>query len=187
MCVIFRLLIELLSSDLPSKIPPPHEIIARSFVGLPVLANRPYPHQYSSCEWKEGCWWVPLQLRYNSHFSIAAGFAYLSISTPILTDDDLPACLLLYCPAYIQSSHENLSPQTIQLAMKEIRKLAKNKLEGIKYIPPEDGASLTEIFAEIAGPGTLPKISANCHLILDLFGVTTQSVPHSMAAPSKWN
>jgi len=54
------------------------------------------------------------------------------------------------------SSHENLSPQTIQLAMKEIRKLARNKLEGIKYIPPEDGASLTEIFAEIAGPVGTP-------------------------------
>jgi hypothetical protein len=45
--------------------------------------------------------------------------------------------------------------------MKEIRKLAKNKLEGISYIPLEEGASLTEIFAEIEGPGDISKRSAN--------------------------
>lgn len=55
----------------------------------------------------------------------------------------------------MQSSHENLSPQTIMKVGREIQKLAKKPLEGIKYIPLDED-SIAEIHAEIAGPVGTP-------------------------------
>jgi hypothetical protein len=51
-----------------------------------------------------------------------------------------------------QSSHENLSPQVIMKVGREIQKLAKKPLEGIRYIPLDED-SMAEIHCEIAGPG----------------------------------
>ena len=57
----------------------------------------------------------------------------------------------------MSSQCENLSPACIMKINKEIMQLAKNKLDGIKYLPQDD-ESIAEIYAEIAGPGSVPKI-----------------------------
>lgn len=45
---------------------------------------------------------------------------------------------------------ENLAPQTLSLLARELKKLASNPPDGVKYIPQAD--NLSEIHAELEGP-----------------------------------
>lgn len=55
----------------------------------------------------------------------------------------------------MMSSTENLPPQVIARVAREIRKLASNPPDGVKYIPNEDD-SIGEIHAELRGPVGTP-------------------------------
>mgnify|MGYP000167718677 FL=1 len=61
----------------------------------------------------------------------------------------------------MSAQSENLPPRVAKLIMREIKKLATNPPDGVRYLPPsdeDDGIDdcLNEIYAEIDGPAETP-------------------------------
>ena len=54
-------------------------------------------------------------------------------------------------------SSENLPPRVAKLIMREIRQLAKNPPDGVKFVPGDEDC-LNEIYADINGPGTCTRL-----------------------------
>lgn len=57
-------------------------------------------------------------------------------------------------------SYENLPPRVAKLIMREIRQLAKNPPDGVKFVPGDEDC-LNEIYADINGPGACMILRAS--------------------------
>jgi len=61
-------------------------------------------------------------------------------------------------------SAENLPPVIMRTVARQIKQLIVKPLDGIRYIP--DKGSLTEIYAEISGPGEIPApVVSSCSFL----------------------
>lgn len=73
---------------------------------------------------------------------------------------------------------ENLAPQILTQIAKQIRKLASDPPEGVKYLPQKQGRhALTEIHAQLDGPEGTPYAGGYFHIKLVIGPDFPQSPP----------